>query len=268
MGNEHDQQRLASNECEVPAHACALAIMAKAPRVGAVKTRLVPPLSPAEAAELSRCFIRDVTGNIAELMSDARVRGVVAYTPFGMEDAFDGLLPGGFRLLAQRGDDLGERLRHAGEDLFAAGFEAICLINSDSPTMPTSLLEEAVASLQAPGERVVLGAAADGGYYLIGLKRAYGHLFHAIDWSTERVFGQTLERAADLGLTVDRLPVWYDVDDAASLRDLCKDLFSGTLPPACNGLSGYGAPATSRFLRQLLAVDGTGKRLGLRLHLS
>ena len=141
----------------------AFALMAKAPRVGRVKTRLIPPLSPEDAAELSRCFIRDMAENVAEIARSQRGMGVVAFTPPDDAAAFDGLLPPGFHLLPQRGADLGERLLHAAEDLLAAGFAALCLINADSPTQPQARLAEATDFLRQPGDRVVLGEADDGG---------------------------------------------------------------------------------------------------------
>jgi uncharacterized protein len=172
---------------------CALAVMAKAPRPGKVKTRLSPPLTPEQASALNICFIRDTTENIQQVTEDSNSTGLVAYTPVGDELAFDGLLPPGFLLLGQRGDGFGERLLHACEDLFASGFSSVCLIDSDSPTMPQRALLQAVERLSLAGDRMLLGASDDGGYYLIGLKRLHQRLFEQIDWSTERVFEQTLE---------------------------------------------------------------------------
>ena len=111
---------------------CALAVMAKAPRAGKVKTRLQPPLSPEEAAALNVCFLRDTAENIAAVASEGGAQGVVCYTPVGDEAAFDGLLPEGFALIAQRGDGFGERLLCAVEDILSCGFGAVCLIDSDS----------------------------------------------------------------------------------------------------------------------------------------
>ena len=223
----------------------AFALMAKAPRVGRVKTRLIPPLSPEDAAELSRCFIRDMAGNVAEIARSQRGVGIVAFTPPDDAAAFDGLLPPGFHLLPQRGADLGERLLHATEDLLAAGFAALCLINADSPTLPPARLAEATILLRQPGDRVVLGEADDGGYYLIGLKHAHINMFDRIDWSTSRVFGQSLERAAEIGLKVARLPSWYDIDDAATMARLETELSAAQGP-------GFAAPATAGFLRGLV----------------
>lgn len=230
---------------------CALVMMAKAPRVGMVKTRLTPLLNAEEAATLSRCFIQDMAANIGQLTEDRRLVGVVAYTPAGEEAAFADLLPSQCHLLTQRGADLGERLRHTAEDLFTAGFGAVCLINSDSPTLPQSILADAAAGLRSPGDRVVLGEATDGGYYLIGLKRPQPRLFRDIDWSTPRVYAQTLARAKEVALDVMRLPTWYDVDDWASLRMLFDELLIPGGPMSGRPITGYGAPFTSRFLREL-----------------
>src|SRR5271168_3160774 len=105
---------------------CALAVMAKAPRPGKVKTRLSPPLTPDQASALNICFIRDTAENIQQVTEASNSAGLVAYTPVGDESAFDGLLPAGFELLAQRGDGFGERLLYACEDLFSCGFSSVC----------------------------------------------------------------------------------------------------------------------------------------------
>ncbi len=223
---------------------CALTVMAKAPRPGKVKTRLSPPLTPEQASALNICFIRDTTENICQVTEAGNSAGVVAYTPIGDEAAFDGLLPPAFQLLAQRGDGFGERLLRASEDLFACGFTAVCLIDSDSPTLPQDALLQAVETLSRPGDRMVLGGSDDGGYYLMGIKRLHHRLFEQIDWSTERVFAQTLERAREIGLQTELLPTWYDVDDAATLERLRREL-------AAPAGAGYHAKHTRRYLENL-----------------
>jgi rSAM/selenodomain-associated transferase 1 len=228
---------------------CALVVMAKAPRPGKVKTRLSPPLTPEQASELNICFIRDTTENIQHVTQTSNSSGVVAYTPVGDEAAFDDLLPTGFQLLPQRGQGFGERLLFVCEDLFAAGFGSVCLIDSDSPTMPQRALLQAVKSLSRDGDRVVLGGSDDGGYYLLGLKRLHPRLFQQIDWSTERVFNQTLERAKEIFLQAELLPAWYDVDDAATLERLRIELAA---PKAAGSKTvGYDATHTRLFLRSL-----------------
>ncbi len=223
---------------------CAIAIMAKAPRLGEVKTRLVPPLSPAQAAALGGCFIQDIAANILAASEGAPIDGYVAYSPPGSADVFAPLLPPGLRLLPPRRSGLGASLVDAAEDLLAAGYGAACLVNADSPTLPTPMLVEAATLLAMQGDRVVLGPAEDGGYYLIGLQQPHRRLFEDIAWSTEHVLRQTLDRAAEIGLGSVLLEGWYDVDDVASLRRLIAE-------SQRTDRAGYAAPHTASFLRDL-----------------
>jgi rSAM/selenodomain-associated transferase 1 len=226
---------------------CALAVMTKAPRPGEVKTRLTPPLSPTEAAELNRCFLRDTTAAIAQA-SDNIARGVAVYTPRGAEAEYRDILPGSFALLLQRGGSFGERLVAAAKDLFRVGFGSVCLIDSDSPTVAPECYRRAANLLATRGERVVLGPSDDGGYYLIGLKKLHQRLFEQIDWSTARVLEQTTERANGLHLPVELLPSGYDVDDAETLHRLCNELLRES---AASKIS--VAPHTRQFLSGLVA---------------
>ena len=230
---------------------CALGLMAKAPLAGKVKTRLVPPLTAREAAELNLCFLRDMAANIERVSETEPASGLVVYTPTGSEFAFDGVLPAGFSLLAQHGTSLGERLCNATDDLLRQGYGAVCLINSDSPTLPRSILMRAIQSLAADGDRVVLGAAEDGGYYLIGLKQAHRNLFNEIAWSTSEVLALTKQRATEIDLPVELLPPWYDVDDAETLSRLCQELL---FTPSLEGA--YPAPHTRAFLESIIKAEG------------
>src|SRR5205807_6642787 len=222
---------------------CALAVMTKAPRAGQVKTRLVPPLSPEEAAQLNVCFLRDTAAAIAKACGTT-ARGVGVYTPIGAEAAYVDILPSNFELLPQRGDGFGERLAFAAADLFQCGFMSVCLIDSDSPTVSADVYAQVVEQLSRPNDHVVLGPSDDGGYYLIGMKRNHPELFERIDWSTERVFDQTRQRIQETKLEVSLLPTGYDVDDAATLRRLCDELLSEKAIPDV-------APNTRKFLAEL-----------------
>jgi hypothetical protein len=233
--------------------------MVKAPRSGEVKTRLVPPLRAEEASLLSACFVKDILANLLEVSESVPVDCFAAYSPPGSETLFRDFLPPQVRMLPPRSSGLANSLPDAVEDLVAGGYEGACLVNADSPTLPSSLLVDAITSLRAPGDRVVLGPASDGGYYLIGLKHPHRHLFHDIAWSTERVYQQTAERAVSIGLELVTLSAWYDVDDAASLSLLCRELLGGRRPPQCIR-DGYAASHTRDYLRGLMA--GGGERLG------
>jgi rSAM/selenodomain-associated transferase 1 len=235
---------------------CAIAVMAKAPRPGRVKTRLVPPLTPEAASALSAGFLCDITENIVRAGHDAPIQGYIAYAPAGFEPLFDDLLAPGTRLVLADGagewppavQGFGQCLLHAAEALFALGHDSVCLLNSDSPTLPTALLAQAARALAEPGDRVVLGPAEDGGYYLIGMKAPHAQLFADIAWSTGQVAGQTRERVRQQGLDLVELAPWYDVDDHAALHRLCSEL-AGTAP--ADRLTPYPAPATAAAIRRL-----------------
>jgi rSAM/selenodomain-associated transferase 1 len=236
---------------------CALTVMAKAPRPGRVKTRLAPPLTLDEAAAINVCFLRDTTANLASVAGGGAA-GVISYTPVGEEALFDGLLPAEFALLPQRGDGFGERLLATAEDLLACGYGGVCLIDSDSPTVPAMAFEQAIAALQKEGDRMVLGPSDDGGYYLIGLKHAYPELFAKINWSTSTVFAETMAAAEAAGIEVVRLPLWYDVDDAATLEMLKAELLRDTVPPFAT-VRGYAAEHTRAFLRGRESAGSDGR---------
>lgn len=238
-----------SPEHPIPAlgHLCAMTVMAKAPRAGRVKTRLSPPLALEQTAALNICFLRDTTENLAAIPGSA---GLISYTPQGDEALFDGLLPETFGLVLQRGDGFGERLLAAAQDVLAIGYGSVCLIDSDSPTVPAGAFAQAVEALAQPGDRVVLGPSHDGGYYLIGLKQAHTAPFERITWSTGSVLQETIERCREAGLEVLLLPTWYDVDDASTLALLNEEILNETAPPFAH-TTGYPAPHTRGFLLAL-----------------
>ena len=174
---------------------CAMGIMVKTPRNGFSKTRLCPPMSSEEAASISRCFLRDTSAAIETLShEDPFVVGVAIYTPAGSEATLGEFLPSGFKIIAQREGRFGTRLLGATEDLFSIGFSAVCLVGSDSPTLPFRCLRDVSAFLKEPKDQMVIGPCTDGGYYLIGLRRAHTRLFEDITWNTARVYGETVEK--------------------------------------------------------------------------
>jgi uncharacterized protein len=217
----------------------AVAIMAKAPRPGAVKTRLCPPLLAAEAAALYRCFLLD---KIAAVQALSGVRPMVAYTPDEAQAEFAVLAPD-FALVPQRGPDLGARLHTTLASLLAAGHPGAIAVDSDTPTLPREFLQQAVDCLTGPGPDVVLGPTEDGGYYLIGVRAANRALFDDMPWSTSAVLEITLRRAAAAGLQTVCTPAWFDVDTPDDLRRL-RTVLDG-------GRSAAEAGETARFLTSL-----------------
>ena len=208
----------------------ALGVMCKEPRAGRVKTRLAARLGGEAAAALAGCFLRDVAASIEAVPETLGWKGYAVYAPAGAEAALRDLFPSSFEFLLQEDVDFGCVLASATRRLLEAGHDCAVLINGDSPTLPPQFLEDAVERLRRPGDRVVLGPASDGGYYLIGLKAPHPVLFHDIPWSTPAVLRVTQERARETGLDVDLLPLWYDVDDDETLA-LLRDELAGR-PPA------------------------------------
>ena len=223
----------------------AIGIICKAPQPGHSKTRLATAVGAVAAAELSACFLRDVAAAIEAVPEALGRRGYGVYAPAGAEQVMRQLLPAAFELLLQAGDDLGHVLFGAASDLLLAGHDCVLLVNGDSPTLPARLQVQAIEILREPGDRMVLGPASDGGYYLIGLKHPHRHLFTQIAWGTESVARSTCERAAEIGLATTLLPEWYDVDDLETLRWL-QDELAGHSTRFCAGGS---APATRAFLK-------------------
>jgi rSAM/selenodomain-associated transferase 1 len=199
--------------------------MAKASVPGCTKTRLVPPLTSDEAAACNTAFLRDVVDNILAASGEASIAGYVAFGPPQSRPFFQEHMPVEIGLIDAWYPDFGGCLYTAITQLLARGHHSAVVLNSDSPTLPTSLLIETTSLLERPGDCAVLGPAHDGGYYLLGLKTAHRRLFQDVAWSTEHVAQQTLERAAELGLPVHVLPVWYDVDDMKALKLLQAELF-------------------------------------------
>ncbi len=219
----------------------AIGIMCKAPQPVRTKTRLAASIGAAAAAELSACFLRDLAASIDAIPGELGRRGFVVYAPAGAEPILRDLIPPGFGLFLQPGQTLGEALFGATRGLLAAGHAGVLLVNGDSPSLPPDFLGQAIDILRAPGDRVVLGPASDGGYYLIGLKFPHERLFSDIDWGTASVFRRTCERADEIGLEVAVLPEWYDVDDEETLSWL-RDELAGHSPR----FRGGGAASSTR----------------------
>jgi len=227
----------------------AISIVCKTPGIGGGKSRLRPLLGEDQVARLSACFIRDLAESVEALPPALGHQGYAIYSPAGSEDVLRPLLPPGWRMVFRQAATIGEVLDVSTAAFLADGHDCALVINADSPTLPVSVIGQAVVALRAPGDRVVLGPASDGGYYLVGLKRPHPRLFQEIAWSTPEVLARTLERAAEIGLPAELLPTWYDIDDAETLALLEAELAGRPLPFALPGL--VGGPA--RHTRALLA---------------
>lgn len=216
----------------------AVAVMAKVPGLGPVKSRLHAALTPERATELYRCFLLDRLDGVAALSG---IRPVVAVTPPEGREILAALAPPRFRLIVQCGVDLGERLANLLTGLLGEGHPGAIAIDSDSPTLPMSYVTEAATQLEDGGADVVLGPSEDGGYYLIGLRAPQPALFEDMPWSTERVLALTVERARGRRLGIHLLPEWFDVDTEPDLRRLHAEMTA----------AGDGPARTFAFVRDL-----------------
>jgi rSAM/selenodomain-associated transferase 1 len=236
--------------------------MAKASAPGRAKTRLVPPLTFDEAADLNTAFLQDVAENLIlageqahAAATGAAIVGYAAYGPPGSTDFFRRILPGAIGLIEAWLPNFGDCLFHTIGEILRRGHDSAVVLNSDSPTLPTAFLVEAAQVLARPGDRAVLGPSTDGGYYLLGLKQSHARMFEDITWSTERVAEQTLARARDIGLDVHVLPAWYDVDDVDALKRLDAELRGVDLQPRRHGPQSPRFAAHTAALMQRLARE-------------
>jgi rSAM/selenodomain-associated transferase 1 len=197
----------------------ALLVVGKQPAAGQTKTRLCPPLDGQTAAALYECFLRDTLAIMRQV--DAVTRWI-AYAPEDATGYFRSLAPD-MELTPQRGADLGERLANLLSDALEHGVEQAVVMDSDSPNLPPAYLRQAFAALDGPAD-LVLGPCDDGGYYLIGMKQPQPRLLREVPMSTPRVTQDTLALAEELGLRTALLPTWYDIDTAAELARLKREL--------------------------------------------
>lgn len=214
-----------------------LVLLAKAPLPGLAKTRLVDgrAVDRALAARLAEAFVRDT---LDLCLRAAGERVLVAYAPRESADWFRSAAPGA-ALCPQVDGDLGARIAAAFDAAFALDAERVVMIGADTPHLRPERIEAAYAALER--HACVLGPAADGGYYLVGLRQPRPELFAGLAWSTPRVLAETLERAQASGLSVDLLPEEHDVDEIADLRRLARELAQD--PQRC--------PRTAEILREV-----------------
>jgi len=224
-----------------------LILFAKRPRLGAVKTRLVPPLAPSQALALYEAFLADQLRFVGSLATEERAVELCsdeAWTPRGPLAR----AAAGFVTSEQGPGDLGARMIRAFERSFRDGATRAVIVGADCPTLPASRVEEAFARL-AGGARAVVSPAEDGGYVLIGLTQLVPALFADVPWGGRDVMRATRERAVSASVDLVELDSWYDVDDAGDLARLHRDL--------ARQRGAARAPATARCLEGLSSVlDG------------
>ena len=229
-----------------------LVVMARAPRPGEVKTRLVPPLRPEDAAALHRCCVLDTLEKVSRLDG---VDIALAYWPPDAGAEFDGLWSGGGEggglRFPQAGRDLGERMLTCFRRAFDAGYRCAALHGTDIPLASAGELARGFKRLRHDSADLVLGPTDDGGYYFIGARAVHPELFEGIRWSAPEVLESTRRRAEALGLRTAEIARARDLDTPEDLRAL-RDAFAR--PGFLKGKTSFHphpAPRTREFLMNL-----------------
>jgi rSAM/selenodomain-associated transferase 1 len=213
----------------------ALVVLAKAPRAGEVKTRLCPPFSPQEAADLYARLLADVLAASAEIAHALELVPILAVQPPQACGELARNAPARFRVVPQRGPDLGARMDWALREACAAGAPRVVLRGSDSPLIDGEIVAAALAGLDDAD--LVLRPDRDGGYGLIAVERPAPGLFdHPM--GTGSVLADTLAAAERLGLRTQLLEPGFDIDTLADLRRL-EALRSPRLARLCPATLGY-----------------------------
>ncbi|MBE9503180.1 MAG: TIGR04282 family arsenosugar biosynthesis glycosyltransferase [Proteobacteria bacterium] len=191
-------------------------LFAKAPVPGEVKTRLSPHLSPEDAALVQEAFIFDT---LATLQSCKGVDLYIACHPSAKHPFYEEAQKRfTLTLIGQGAGHLGDRMKRVISQLKSAGYDEIVVLGSDSPSIPVKMIDDSFERLKKSD--LVIGPSIDGGYYLIGFSGELPPIFDGINWGTESVFSETMERLKDSDIDCSVLPYWYDVDTIKELRFL------------------------------------------------
>jgi rSAM/selenodomain-associated transferase 1 len=218
-----------------------LGVFAKQPQPGRVKTRLAAQVSAGWAAQVAEAFLLDTLHRLQQI----EARRLLAFAPAEAGPYFADLAADRFALVPQAAGDLGVRMEAFFRETLAATAGRVVLVGTDSPNLPPSYLEQAFDELQHAD--VVLGPAADGGYYLLGCAGRLPPVFEGIAWGTSAVLRQTIDRLADPSWRLALLPPWYDIDTLDDWR-----MLQGHVAAQRRAGMDPGLPHTERLLRDAL----------------
>jgi len=194
-------------------------LFVKSPRLGCVKTRLEPTIGSARCLDLHKAMAYDLTDRLGH---DSTFDLTIFHTPDTDASEMRRWLGNDLIYYPQIGDNLGQRMQHALDQMLSAGYDKAAVIGSDIPELDADVVREAFRHLDRCD--VVLGPTPDGGYYLIGLKDAYPVLFTNIPWSTDRVLEITMKEVRRARLQFALLTEISDVDtpdDLSALWNRC-----------------------------------------------
>lgn len=191
-----------------------LILFLKYPEPGKVKTRLGKSIGYQNASDIYSVFIKHL---LSEFTDQNNYTVTVYYSPKGKESNLE-ILFGIKNMRPQKGKSLGEKLSNAFDESFASGFSNTIVIGSDCIEINNNDIEKAFKLLSG-NHQTVLGPTPDGGYYLVGLsEKNYPVLFKDIDWSTERVFTQTMDKIKNAGINNKTLKYYRDIDEISDIN--------------------------------------------------
>lgn len=181
---------------------------------GRTKTRLAATIGNEKALFVYKQLISITTNVLINLPFDK----LIYYSEFIPLDIEDKEIETAAKtlVLVQHGNDLGARMLNSFSDQFKIGYSRLIIIGTDCPGLNSELLLNAFNALE--GHDIVIGPAADGGYYLLGMSKLYPELFEGVEWSTSEVYGQTVDIISKLGLSFSLMPVLRDLDNENDLK--------------------------------------------------
>ena len=194
---------------------CLLFFM-KYPEEGQVKTRLSKDIGEIITVELYKNFVLDLLA----MFEKPGIHLFLCFYPENSQEKLIEWLGNQYCYMPQKGEDLGQRMKNSFIQAFTIGYSRVIIIGSDSPDLPDAFINEAFLSLKT--NDVVIGPAFDGGYYLIGFRSDtfLSEVFEGINWSTDTVFGETINILEEAGRKIHILPEWDDIDTLVDLKNL------------------------------------------------
>ncbi|MEG4285568.1 TIGR04282 family arsenosugar biosynthesis glycosyltransferase [Microcoleus sp. A006_D1] len=186
-----------------------LIVFTRYPEPGTTKTRLIPVLGKAGAANLHRLMAQKAIARALSLQNSRRLSVEIHYTG-GSQQLMQDWLGTDIIYQNQIEGDLGAKMTAAFQNSFNSGVDKAAIIGTDCPDLKAEIMAQAFDKLSQ--HDLVLGPAKDGGYYLIGLCRAIPELFDGINWGTSEVFAATRAIAQNLDLNIAYLPTLADID--------------------------------------------------------
>jgi rSAM/selenodomain-associated transferase 1/rSAM/selenodomain-associated transferase 2 len=187
-------------------------IFVRNPKIGEVKTRLAKTTSEKFALGFYKSCAENIIRKIKKI---PQLNQFIFYSSKEDKDDVIKWLGSNYFFSAQEGNDLGSRMKSAFEKVFSTGTQKVIIIGSDIPDLSAEIINKAFAYLD--GSDVVIGSSKDGGFYLLGMKKMYAELFEGIEYSTAKVFSETLSRIKELKLSCKLLPELQDIDTEEDL---------------------------------------------------